>query len=67
MGYDWMVDLEQGSDFIGKEALRADQAGGRHAQARRRRDRGRAARVPTTTARWSTSLGSTETASASAR
>jgi len=21
MGYDWMVDLEQGSDFIGKEAL----------------------------------------------
>ena len=22
MGYDWMVDLEQGSDFIGKEALR---------------------------------------------
>jgi aminomethyltransferase len=22
MGYDWMVDLEQGADFIGKEALR---------------------------------------------
>jgi aminomethyltransferase len=22
MGYDWMVDLEQGDDFIGKEALR---------------------------------------------
>ncbi len=22
MGYDWMVDLEQGSEFIGKEALR---------------------------------------------
>ena len=22
MGYDWMVDLEQGSDFIGKDALR---------------------------------------------
>jgi aminomethyltransferase len=22
MGYDWMVDLEQGTDFIGKEALR---------------------------------------------
>jgi glycine cleavage system aminomethyltransferase T len=21
MGYDWMVDLEQGADFIGKEAL----------------------------------------------
>jgi aminomethyltransferase len=21
MGYDWMVDLEQGSDFIGKDAL----------------------------------------------
>jgi glycine cleavage system aminomethyltransferase T len=22
MGYDWMVDLEQGADFIGKEALK---------------------------------------------
>ena len=28
MGYDWMVDLEQGADFIGKEALRKIKAEG---------------------------------------
>ncbi len=44
MGYDWMVDLEQGSDFIGKQALARIKQEGAEAQARRRRDRRRAAR-----------------------
>ena len=39
MGYDWMVDLEQGADFIGKEALARIKRGGPEAQARGSRDR----------------------------
>ena len=39
MGYDWMVDLEQASDFIGKDALVEDQGRGAEAPARGRGDR----------------------------
>ena len=51
MGYDWMVDLEQAADFIGKDALPKDQGRGAEAQAGRRRDRRRQRSAPTTTAR----------------
>ena len=40
MGYDWMVDLESGTDFIGKDALRRSRPRA-PAQAGRRRDRRR--------------------------
>ena len=42
MGYDWMVDSSRAPTYR-QGGARADQAGGRQAQARRRRDRGRAA------------------------
>ncbi len=44
MGYDWMVDLEAGTDFIGKEALHRIKEEGPEAQAGGRGDRRGAAR-----------------------
>ena len=44
MGYDWMVDLEQKADFIGKDALSRIKRGRADPQAGRRGDRGRQSR-----------------------
>jgi glycine cleavage system aminomethyltransferase T len=63
MGYDWMVDLEQKADFIGKDALARIKAPAASSWASRSPA---TASAPTTTARWSTSCRSTIAASASA-
>ena len=50
MGYDWMVDLEQGADFIGKEALHKIKTEGLKRQLVGSRSRG-PTWAPSTTAR----------------